>query len=201
MPANPSAEIARRVAASPRWRRLDVSSTCLVLPTTYAALGEDLDPALSRENADAVLMIGVAGRSRRVRIERRAENRVSILLSDAAGRRPSRLTLGDGPAGRALAVSPIRLQAILRRHGVSCEVSRNAGKYLCNAAYYQALGAPVPVLFLHIPKAASRGRRGAVKHRLSFEQRLEAAFVEVAARLLALTLRDTRPPPQVAARR
>lgn len=185
IPCNPSAAIARRVAASPRWRRLDVAASCLILPTTYAALDDDLDPALERERPDAVLMIGVAGRSRRVRVERRAVNRASLLLPDASGRRPSGLTLAEGPTVRHLRDSPERLRAMLRRHAVPCGISQDAGRYLCNAAYYRALAAPCPVLFVHIPKPPAR-RRGSVDRaaRLSWHDKLAAALVEVAVQLL-----------------
>lgn len=185
MTCNPSAEIAHRVVASPRWRRLAVAARCLVLPTTYAALDEHLTPALERDRPDAVLMIGVAGRSKRVRIERRAVNRVSVLLADAAGQRPSRLTLGTGPAVRRLPANPLPLRAILRRHGIACRISQDAGRYLCNAAYYRALSGRVPVLFIHIPKPQAR-RRTAVnpKLRLSWNERLAAALVDVGVQLL-----------------
>ena len=185
MSRNPSAEIARRVAAAPRWRRLGVAAEALILPTTYAALADVLEPALAAA-PDAVLMIGVAGRSRAVRIERQARNRASLLLPDAAGRRPQRLTLADGPAARRLGTSPERLSALLRRHGVACRVSHDAGRYLCNAAYFRALAGPVPVLFVHIPKPPPRRRRTHAPRRLSWTDALAAALIESAA----VTLRD-----------
>ena len=180
MSRNPSAEIARRVAAAPRWRRLGVAAEALILPTTYAALADVLEPALAAA-PDAVLMIGVAGRSRAVRIERQARNRASLLLPDAAGRRPQRLTLADGPAARRLGTSPARLSALLRRHGVACRVSHDAGRYLCNAAYFRALAGPIPVLFVHIPKPPPRRRRAHAPRRLSWTDALAAALIESAA--------------------
>ncbi|HYI88822.1 MAG TPA: peptidase C15 [Beijerinckiaceae bacterium] len=185
MSRNPSAEIARRVATASRWRRLGVAAEALILPTTYAALADVLEPALAAA-PDAVLMIGVAGRSRAVRMERQARNRASLLLPDAAGRRPQRLTLADGPAARRLGTSPERLSALLRRHGVACRVSHDAGRYLCNAAYFRALAGPVPVLFVHIPKPRARRRRAHAPRRLSWTDALAAALIESAA----VTLRD-----------
>jgi pyroglutamyl-peptidase len=192
MARNPSAELARRVAALPRWRRLGVTASPMILPTTYAALAEVLEPALSDERPDAVLMIGVAGRSQKVRIERRALNRASILLPDAAGQRPAGLTLSGGPAARRLAKNPAPLGALLRRHGIPFRVSQDAGRYLCNAAYYQALAAPVPVLFIHIPKPppATRPRRGPGPfRRLPWTEALAAALVDIG---LVLTVNGER---------
>jgi pyroglutamyl-peptidase len=186
IPRNPSAALARRVAASPRWRRLDIEARCVILPTTYAALNEHLGPALA-EAPDAVLMIGVAGRARRVRVERRAVNRASLFLPDAAGRRPSALTLSKGGAARVGRAAPVSMRAVLRRHAIPCGLSQDAGRYLCNAAYYRALAAPVPVLFIHIPKPprAARRRSGGPVRRLSWEEQLAVALTDVAVRLIA----------------
>lgn len=181
---NPSAEIARRVAASPRWRMHEVAAQALILPTTYAALDQVLDPAIAREAPDALLMIGVAGRSSRVRIETRALNRANILLPDAAGQRPGRLTLRDGHGARAMREDPVRLRALMRRHGVACRVSQDAGRYLCNAAYFQALATPIPVLFVHIPKGQAWSRRAGASRRHSWQDGLSGALVDVALRLL-----------------
>jgi pyroglutamyl-peptidase len=78
---------AGKLARSPRWRTLGVDVRVLVLTTTYAAIEEELLPR-SRACSDAILMIGVAGRSREVRVETRAVNRASILLPDAAKKGP-----------------------------------------------------------------------------------------------------------------
>ena len=188
IPRNPSAAIARRVAASPRWRRLGVETRCVILPTTYAALDEHLGPALA-EAPDAVLMIGVAGRAKRVRIERRAVNRASLFLPDAEGRLPHALTLAPGASARIGRANPTAMRALVRRHRIPCGISQDAGRYLCNAAYYRALAAPVPVLFIHIPKPprAAPLRTGSPMRRQCWEERLAAALVDVAIRLLAGT--------------
>jgi pyroglutamyl-peptidase len=182
---NPSEVIARRVAASPRWRLLDAAPELLVLPTTYAALDDVLRPALQSPLA-AVLLIGVAGRTRDVRIERRALNRTSVLHPDAARVVPTRLTLAEGPRIRTGPVALPATARILRAHKVACGRSYDAGRYLCNAAYYQVLAGSSPVLFLHIPKPPARKprRRHGPRSRLTWEQRLATAFVAVAAGLV-----------------
>jgi pyroglutamyl-peptidase len=151
---NPSADVARLVAADGRWGRLGVQTQALVLPTTYAALNGQLAPALLR-GFDAVLMIGVAGRSRRLRVERRAVNRASILFPDASGCRSESLGFGEAVDVRRTRASAPQALAALRSAGLPSRLSQDAGRYLCNAAYLRALAEPVPVLFVHIPK----GRR------------------------------------------
>ena len=185
MARNPSEVIARRVAAGPRWRALGVDATSLVLPTTYAAIAEKLRPALEEPLA-AILLVGVAARTRAVRIEQRALNRASILLPDASRLRPGRIALATGPAYRCSTVPAATMAAILRRHGVSCRASADAGRYLCNAAYFEALASGVPVLFLHIPKPPARRPAKQPRHRRrqSWEERLAQSFTVAAAELV-----------------
>lgn len=160
MPRNPSETLARQVGRLGRNGIAGFPVRTLILRTSYAALSESLKPALAEKPA-AVLMIGVAGRATRVRVEARALNRASRLFPDASGRMPKTLRLDrEGPAQRA---APIAARALVRlkRQGVAAIPSRDAGRYLCNASYFQALAEPCPVLFLHIPPVRAAWRRAA----------------------------------------
>ena len=178
MRRNPSARVARAVAASPRWRVLGIEIRLRILTTAYAAILTELQPALA-EGPSAVLMIGVAGRSRQVRVERRGTSRRSTLFPDRSGktagtpidRAPPRWTTAPAEAAR-LAVT---------RHGLPARLSRDAGRYLCNAAYFHALGSRAPVLFIHIPKRSETPRPGRRRMTLKSDGgRLDTAMVEVA---------------------
>lgn len=160
MPRNPSETLARQVGHLGRHGIAGFPVRTLILRTAYAALSESLKPALAQSPA-AVLMIGVAGRAKRVRVEARALNRASRLFPDASGRIPTTLRLDrQGPVQRE---APIAARALvcLKRQGISAIPSRNAGRYLCNASYFQALAEPCPVLFLHIPPVRAAWRRSA----------------------------------------
>ncbi|WP_375464439.1 peptidase C15 [uncultured Methylobacterium sp.] len=158
MPRNPSAALARRLGTSVRLRLvLGGGLRVQVLETTYAAIDAQLAPALA-EGPGAVLMLGVASRAARMRVEARAANRASRLYPDAAGRLASRLALDpDGPAQRRSRVA-VQALAILRRHGLAVRPSRDAGRYLCNASYFRALAQACPVLFVHIPPRSRTAR-------------------------------------------
>jgi pyroglutamyl-peptidase len=182
IPKNPSAVAAGKLARSPRWRTLGVDVRVLVLTTTYAAIEEELLPALAEHAPDAILMIGVAGRSREVRVETRAVNRASILLPDAAKKRPRRLALSRAEHVRRTKTGAQRQVTALRRHGFRSRASTNAGPYLCNAGYFAALTQPVPVLFVHIPKPGRARGRG--RHREAWHAQLSGALSEVALDLL-----------------
>jgi pyroglutamyl-peptidase len=179
MPRNPGAALARRIAAAPRWRLHGIDGEALVLSTTYATLDTELGTALDKGRFDALLMIGVAGRARTLRVERRAVNRSSILFPDAAGRRPARLAEPEAPSSRRAGTATPNALAILRRRGLACALSQDAGRYLCNAAYLRALAIPVPVLFIHIPRPPGLRQR-----RLTWEVRLAAGLTDVALDLL-----------------
>ena len=155
-----------------------------MLPTTYAAI-TGLTPAIEESRPDAILMIGVAGRSRAIRVEAFGRNRTSTLFPDAARFRPASPLLAAGPASRRTGMRPAAQVATLRRHGLKARVSRDAGRYLCNAAYFTALEKPLPVLFVHIPKPGrALVRRPGAKRRASWQERLAEGLVEVATDLV-----------------
>ncbi|WP_336487322.1 peptidase C15 [Methylobacterium nigriterrae] len=164
MPENPSARLARRLAALPRLGlALGRPPRRLVLRTAYAAIPGALAPALA-EAPGAVLMFGVAGRARRMRVETRGTNRASRLFPDASGTISARLAVDpNGPPERRSPAAALALAA-LRRYGIPAARSRDAGRYLCNASYYRALAEPCPVLFVHIPPEprTRRPRRGRI---------------------------------------
>jgi len=185
VPRNPSAEVARRLGAYARRHGLAGGDVrVLILPTAYGALSTHLAPALV-EGPGAVLMLGVARKAKRVRVEFRARNRVSRLFPDASGRVALGLALVAGGPAERRAPSASKALAALRRHGVAAIPSRDAGRYLCNAAYFRALAEGIPVLFIHIPPLAEAGRPGPVRRGQPPAKALAAALVEVARGLLA----------------
>ena len=141
VPRNPTDGLARSLAADRRWRRLGVAATALVLPTAYCAIEGALLPALRDRAPHAVLMLGVAKRRRAVCLETRALNRVTRRLPDASGRLPASLAYRVGaPFVRRPQASIPVLAAAMRTAAPGCtRASRDAGRYLCNAAYFDAL--------------------------------------------------------------
>jgi pyroglutamyl-peptidase len=191
VPVNPSERLARRVASLPRLRRSLGAQPCLlVLRTAYEAIPAQLEPAL-REAPAAILMFGVAKRARRVRVEVRARNRASRLFPDASGHVARRLTLEAGGPDERRCREAEKMLAGLRRSGLRVVRSQDAGRYLCNAAYFRALREEIPVVFLHIPPLPDPnrpGRPGLRRRRTALDALAEAA----ATAALLLTRRGTR---------
>lgn len=158
VPRNPTSSLATGLAADPRWRRLGVEARALVLPTTWGAVEDVLLPALDAERPDAVLMLGVAARRHRITPEIRAVNRVTRRVPDASGRVPEGLSYRQGaPFALPARVSGAPLLSAMRaaaRLAKGVRLSRDAGRYLCNAASYAALAqedGPPALVFIHVP--------------------------------------------------
>ena len=152
---NPTEDLAARLAASPRLRRLGFEVRAHVFQTRYAAVASDL-PSLLADRPTAILHLGVAARSGIVRVEAIGRGRSSILAPDASGAVPVEARSDAArPADLRTSADAPALAARLRGMGVPARVSIDAGRYLCNALYHASLSATrgrgTPVVFVHIP--------------------------------------------------
>lgn len=159
VPRNPAGQAAIRLARLRRPALTGLQRTALVLPTEWSSL-DLLEDAISRLRPDAVFMLGVASRRRRFAIEARAVNAARGL--DAARHRPPRRLAAAGPSALNLKGNAPSLVHGLKAAGLAACLSRDAGRYLCNGAYYTALAttpAGVPVVFVHLPGRGPQARR------------------------------------------
>jgi pyroglutamyl-peptidase len=168
-PVNPSGLVAMRLAGQRRPALAATRRVGHVFATRYDAVGRELPALIARERPDIVVLFGVAMRARHVRIEELARNRVSVLLPDAGGHRPTAQAIAPGAAARRNPIPLARFVMAARSTGVAATRSRNAGTYLCNYVYWRALeaaarpGGPGLVIFIHVPPVAfkkqPKGRR------------------------------------------
>jgi pyroglutamyl-peptidase len=180
-PFNPSTILVKALARRRRPALAGIVRATHVLATTYAAVDRDL-PKFFAQKPDIVLMFGFAGRRRQLCIETRARNAVSILFPDASGYRPQRGVIVSGEQAARQGAAPFAdLLGAVRSSGFPARLSRNAGRYLCNYAYWRALervhdGHPL-VQFIHIPPIRfdqrPMERRG--RSRASFRRLVAAA--------------------------
>jgi pyroglutamyl-peptidase len=163
VPFNPSAVLAGALARRRRPALADAICSIHVFATDYAAVDRDL-PILFADRPDLVLIFGVAGRRRHLCIETRARNALSLLYPDAGGHRPARDAIAPGGPHALRGGAPFpRLLGAVRDSGFPARLSRDAGRYLCNYAYWRALerahGTPTLVQFVHIPHVRLTPRR------------------------------------------
>lgn len=192
-PFNPSAFLTAALARRRRPALAEIEIESHVFATAYTAVDRDLRKLLARK-PDAVLIFGLAASRPHVYVETRARNAVSLLSPDAIGRRPRRGTIDAGePPSRTGNTPSAYLLNALRRSGVSARLSRDAGRYLCNYAYWRALqhveeNRPL-VQFVHVPRVATKARRGTFKHRRPSLARLTAAAENLLIALAAASRR------------
>lgn len=180
-PFNPSAVVAKALARRRRPALAGLLRSAHVFATRYADIDRDL-PTLLAQRPDIVLMFGLAGRTRELRIETRARNAISCLFPDAGKHRPQHRTIDTGALPARTGRAPFtRLAAALRTREVPARLSRDAGTYLCNYAYWRALAAAADgrplVQFVHIPtvQMAARPRRRVGRRSPSIGQIIGAA--------------------------
>lgn len=188
---NPSATLALFLARSRRVARF-AAVKAVVLATAYEEAERCLGELLDRERPDAILLFGLAGAVRHLRIETRAMNRASLVFPDARRRKPKPILVRGAAGSLAVRAPTRRLAAAARRSGIAGRLSGNAGSYLCNAMLFHALhrtcampGPPL-VAFVHIPRPRGNGRRRPKRHerRPTMEQ-LERAGEQILLQLIA----------------
>jgi pyroglutamyl-peptidase len=158
-PFNPSAALAKALTRRRRPAFAGIERTVHVFATTYASVDRDLPKLFAQKpKPDVVLMFGVAGRRRQLCIEMRARNAVALLFPDAGGHRPRHGVIKlHGPATLTGKAPFARLAGA---SGKQARLSRDAGRYLCNYVYWQALeqvrGTRPLVQFVHIPPVSTK---------------------------------------------
>jgi pyroglutamyl-peptidase len=170
-PFNPSAALVKALARRRRPALADIERSTHIFATIYASVDRDL-PRLLAQKPDVVLMFGLAASTQHLRIETRARNAVSALFPDAGGRRPPRRVIARGKPPALRGGAPFaRLVGAAREGALSARLSRDAGTYLCNYAYWRALerargGTPL-VQFIHVPslRFKPRSRRRGTRRR------------------------------------
>jgi pyroglutamyl-peptidase len=162
---NPSAWLAKTLAAHLSARAKAVDVRAAVFPTEWEHVRDHAPPLLERLSPDIVLQFGVSRRAQGFVVERSAHN-TCMDRDDATGSRPSKACIVTGGAARQDTAMPVSsLVDHLRRSGVPATPSANAGRYLCNQLYYLSLDwaarrAPAPLVgFVHIPLAWRQGGR------------------------------------------
>src|SRR5436190_2236139 len=138
-PVNPSRALVERLVRMRRPALRDVGIASHIFATRYAAIDRDFRALITAHDPDIILMFGLAARTRHIRIETRARNLMSF-FPDAGGFVPTMRTIAAGADHRRLAPSlAVRLRLAGRSHGLKTEYSRDAGRYVCNYAFWRAL--------------------------------------------------------------
>jgi pyroglutamyl-peptidase len=193
-PVNPTETLARRLA-SHRGPRSQTRRIAHVFRTSYAAVETELPELIERHRPDIVLLLGLAARTGYLRIETRATNSRSLLSADVDGSRPSTTAIDPAAPPSLHGRAPHRkLMAAARSTGAPARLSHDAGRYLCNFAYWRALECACGqhgalVQFVHVPRIRSvPAPRWRARRRLSLDDLVQAGEAMLA--VLATAVRD-----------
>jgi pyroglutamyl-peptidase len=163
-PNNPSGLLARKLARLRRPAFANAKRVAHVFTTSYAAVDQQIPALIARHRPDAMIMFGLASRSKHIRIELLARNRLLVLFPDASGFSPrTRAIRPQAPASLRGRAPFSRLLAAARPHAKTA-LSGNAGSYVCNYCYWRAIEVmPTSnrpfVVFVHVPQVRGRARR------------------------------------------
>jgi pyroglutamyl-peptidase len=167
-PSNPSRALVERLSRSRRPALDDVTIATHIFETRYAAIDRDFRSLIAAHDPDIILMFGLAARTAHLRIETRARNLMSF-FPDAGGFSPVTRTIVAGAEHQRLPPAPqMDLLRASCSYGLDARFSRDAGRYVCNYAFWRALeisgsgNKARTAAFIHIPglrrAAAKRGR-------------------------------------------
>jgi pyroglutamyl-peptidase len=163
-PYNPTQALAMRLATA---KRPSLRLVGHVFATRYDAVDRELPVLVERHRPDALLMFGLHGRARTLRIETLARNALAR-RADGAGTIPATRRIDMNAKDHVRMATPaLRLVHAARRAGGAAVLSRDAGAYLCNYLCWRATAlvsrksGPRLAAFVHVPLVA-RGpnRRG-----------------------------------------
>ena len=162
-PFNPTTPLVRHLARLRRPGLSDVRLVGHVFETSYAAVDRELPELIARHRPEALLMFGVATRRKQVSIEMRARNALA-LFPDASGSVRAHGTIASVASDLRLPAPHQKLLTAARSSGVPVQLSRDAGRYLCNYLCWRGAsavksGVPKLAAFIHVPQLPRTSRQ------------------------------------------
>ena len=151
---NASASVVRALALSGALPGIELFAE--VIPVEWTQARAAARQAIATARPHAILHFGVTKRATGFEIETRAVNMSGPKQDQAGIARPGRRLAHSGASVLQPALPPATLLRALRLAGFPARLSRNAGRYLCNALYYWSLSDAAAatgalVSFIHLP--------------------------------------------------
>ena len=182
-PYNPTEKLVARLLRLRRPSLDGVERTGHIFPVTYSAVDRELPELIATHRPDALLMFGLATRTRFMRVETRARNTITQIWPDADHTDVRHRSIETGTdATRRFGPHTLTLLRAARETGIDARASLSAGYYLCNYLSWRGIEAthephgPRLAAFVHVPlvpRGLSRSRKDATG-RVTFEQTVDA---------------------------
>lgn len=153
---NPSALLVASLQDDPSWiERTRMDARFTLLDTVYEGLRAQIAKLLASPPA-ALILTGYSRHATGLKIETRATSLCSPDHADASGRHPPATHEPMEEHANSGVDFPDLVERI-RGEGLSCDLSDDAGEYVCNHSYFHALdliaqrGLDTRTLFVHLP--------------------------------------------------
>ena len=194
-PYNPTMPLVGRLMQLRRPAFDDIALSSHIFHVTYATVDRELPQVLAERRPHALLMFGLAQRTRYLRVETRARNAVTTIWPDADGTRVRKGSIARDNGALMFGAHTAKLLRAALATGIDARASRDAGSYLCNYLSWRAIettqrnDGPRLAAFIHVPPLA---RNGAAKPgRITLEGLVDAGEAML-AELIRLTRRAVR---------
>lgn len=157
--ANPSQQVVKAIAARQRFPQVITA----VLPTEFAAAGEQIQMLIYQHQPQAVISLGVARTRSAINLERIAINLDDATIPDNAGVQPQGRSIVPGASLAYRSTLPLEsMLDALNQHNIPAIISNHAGTYVCNHIFFTALHLVetqqmnIPCGFIHLPPIADQ---------------------------------------------
>jgi len=187
-PFNPSQTLALAMHRHSRARlqRAGIDLEVVILPVVFSAIPSHLAAIKAKSQPDIVLHLGLAARRKKITIETRARNHLSVLHCDAEGRRALAPQIeAEGPPVRRVSLPYRAVLGAMSGKGVRIALSQDAGDYICNQTLFLSLSLFEQAGFIHLPKPRALNRKRASSARQAPPLRAMIAALERALLCLA----------------
>lgn len=128
-----------------------------LMPVSFRSVAKTLRTAVTRHNPDLLIMLGQAGSSDKVRLERIAINMMDARNADNDGCIPDEEPINtETPVALFTNTDIKQLYNAIVEQSIPVKISNSCGLYVCNRIYYEALMLcneinKMKAVFVHLP--------------------------------------------------
>lgn len=154
-----------------------------LMPVSFRSVAKTLRTAVTRHNPDLLIMLGQAGSSDKVRLERIAINMMDARNADNDGFIPDEEPINtETPVALFTNTDIKQLYNAIVEQSIPVKISNSCGLYVCNRIYYEALMLcneinKMKAIFVHLPLYDGQRDANENQHKLPLDKMEKAINV------------------------
>lgn len=154
-----------------------------LMPVSFRSVAKKLRTAVTRHNPDLLIMLGQAGSSDKVRLERIAINMMDARNADNDGFIPDEEPINtETPVALFTNTDIKQLYNAIVEQSIPVKISNSCGLYVCNRIYYEALMLcneinKMKAIFVHLPLYDGQRDANENQHKLPLDKMEKAINV------------------------